>query len=301
MAHPQPVALSDRVYALPGAVNCALVVHAGNAVLIDTGQDKDYGRALRRACETLEVRPVAILNTHAHADHFGGNAYLLRQFPELEVYAPEFEASLMRTPALEPVYLYHGAHPLPELTSKWLQAEASPVHHTLSEGPLEVAGVQLQVIDTSGHAHRQRAVLVDDVLLAADAVFGSRVLDKYPLPFGQDIAGQLRGFEVVAGSDARTVLPGHGDASEDLASLAAANVAAVRRAADAVQAACGGGGLEDVLAVSCETLGIEMTDLPRYHLNQCTVAAYLSYLRAEGRVELRLESGRLRWYALPPS
>lgn len=76
------------------------------------------------------------------------------------------------------------------------------------------------------------------------------------------------------------------------------NVAAVERAAAIVQAACTGGGLEDVLAGACDALGIVMSDLPRYHLNQCTVAAYLSYLRAEGRVELSLEHGRLRWFAL---
>ena len=38
--------LSEHVYYLPGAVNCAVVVNGGEAVLIDTGGDKDYGRAL---------------------------------------------------------------------------------------------------------------------------------------------------------------------------------------------------------------------------------------------------------------
>lgn len=298
MAHKEPVAIGERVFDLPGAVHCALVVQGDRAILVDTGQDKDYGRDLRRACEQLGVRPVAIINTHAHADHFGGNAYLLRQFPELKVFAPELESSLMCAPVLEPIYLFHGARPLPELTSKWLQAEPSAVHATLEPGTLELEGVTFEVLDTSGHSHRQRALRIDDVLLAADAVFGKDVLAKYPLPFGQDIAGQLRSFEVVARADVRVALPGHGELTSDPAGLAALNVAAVERATAAVQAACTGGGLEDVLAGTCEALGIAMNDLARYHLNQCTVAAYLSYLRAEERVVLRLEHGRLRWFAV---
>ncbi|MEJ2289014.1 MAG: MBL fold metallo-hydrolase [Deinococcales bacterium] len=296
MARTEPQPLSDRVYYLPGGVNCALVVgEDGHAVVVDSGQDKDYGRNLRRACEGLGVTPVAIVNTHAHADHFGGNAYLLRQFPDLEVYAPPFEASIIRSPYLEPVYLFHGARPIDELMSKWLQAEASPVHHELEGDSLELAGIAFEVLDTSGHAHRQVALRVDDVLLAADAFFGDSVLDKYALPFGQDIAGQLASFEVVRSSGARIALPGHGDPSSELDRSIDANVAAVQAAADAVADACTGGGTEDVLAGACEALGIALTDLPRYHLNLCTVSAYLSYLRQQGRVEAGLEGGRLGW------
>ncbi len=297
MARAEPVQLSERVYYLPGGVNCALVLAGdGRAVVVDSGQDKDYGRALRRACEVLGVAPAAIVNTHAHADHFGGNAYLLRQFPELEVYAPPLEASIIRAPYLEPVYLFHGARPLDELTSKWLQAEASPVHHELEAGPLELCGIRFDALDTSGHAHRQLALRVDDVLLAADAFFGDAVLGKYALPFGQDIGNQRAALETVRVSGARVALPGHGDPTEDLAAAADANRAAIDAAAAAVLAAATGVGAEEVLAGACRALGVVIDDLPRYHLNFCTVAAYLGYLRDAGRVEARLESGRLRWH-----
>lgn len=302
MATRETVELSARVQLLPGGVNCALVIGEDRqAVVVDSGQDRDAGRDLRRACERLGVTPVAIVTTHAHADHFGGNAYLLRQFPELRVYAPEIERSLMADPYLEPVYLFHGARPPAELTSKWLQAEASPVHEGLEPGPLELAGVRFEVIDTSGHAHRQRALLVDGVLLAADAVFGPEVLRKYPLPFGQDVAAQRRAMEVVGGSGAALVVPGHGAPNRDAAELAAENLRVLDAAAEAVLAACDGVGLEGVLARTCRTLGIAIADLPRYHLNLCTVAAHLTRWREQGRVEARLDDGALRWSRHDPA
>ncbi len=298
MARRETTALSHRVHLLSGGVNCALVVGDDRrAVVVDSGQDRDYGRDLRRACEHLGVEPVAIVNTHAHADHFGGNAYLLRHYPEAEVYAPEVESSLMQSPYLEPVYLYHGARPPAELRTKWLQAEPSPVHHTLEPGALELAGLRLEVLDTSGHAHRQRSVLVDDVLLAADAVFGEAVLEKYPLPFGQDVQAQVAALDAVARSGARLVVPGHGTASTDPAALAEGNRRVLERASGAVLEACRGGGLEDVLAATCACLGIDIEDLARYHLNLCTVAAHLTMLRESGRVLATLEGGRLGWRA----
>ena len=227
-------ALSEHVYYLPGGVNMALVTNgAGDAVLVDTGQDKNSGRELRKACEHLNVRPVAIINSHAHADHFGGNDYLLRQF-DIPVYAPSFEASLMQSPLLEPVYLFNGAKPLAEMYSKWLMAKPSRVDCHLSPGDIDIHGINLTVLDTSGHAHVQCSLEVAGVLLAADALFGEALLEKYPLPFGQDIAQQIASARALRERQVQITLPGHGTPTDDLDTLVSRNLAAFERAAEAV-------------------------------------------------------------------
>lgn len=287
--------LGENVYYLPGAVNMALAVGTDKeAVVIDTGGDKDAGRRVKKACEALSVTPTAIVNTHAHADHYGGNHFLVRTFG-LPVYAPPFEAGIIENPYLEPVYLFNGAKPLRELTSKWLMAKPVQVTHLLEPGTLRLAGLTLEIFDTSGHAHTHYAVKTGDVLIAADAVFGVSVLDKYPLPFGQDIGAQRESAAQVAELSARIVLPGHGDPTEEVAVLVEENLEAFARAANAVAAACTNVGTEGVLKTAADALSLEIKDLPRYYLNLCVVSAYLSYLRETGRVELRLEHNELRW------
>lgn len=299
MARPLFTQLSEHVYYLPGGVNCAVVVNGGEAVLVDTGGDKDYGRALRKACDALNVTPVAILNTHSHADHYGGNDYLLRQY-DVPVYAPAFEAGILQNPYLEPVYLFNGAKPLPELMSKWLLAKPSKVDVVLPQmstpEPLELVGLTFDLLDTSGHAHRHVSVKVGDVLIAADAVFGRAVLDKYPLPFGQDIGGQIKSAQSLTELGARVLLPGHGKPTEHIEGLVAHNLAAFKRAAAAVEAACLGVSTEEILKEVCKTLDIETLDLPRFFLNRCVVTAYLSYLREAGRVEVTLRDNGLTWH-----
>ncbi|MBI1801983.1 MAG: MBL fold metallo-hydrolase, partial [Chloroflexi bacterium] len=116
--------LADRIFYLPNVVNIGIValapdhsrglapgpVGGGRALLIDSGLDADYGKAARKACEALRLKPVAVINTHAHADHFGGNDYLARNCG-VRVYAPAFEEAIMRYPELEPTYLFNGAYP----------------------------------------------------------------------------------------------------------------------------------------------------------------------------------------------
>jgi len=289
------VELGDGVFYLSGAVNMALVVGADKqAAVVDTGGDKDAGRRVKRACDALRVTLAAIINTHAHADHYGGNDFLVRNLG-VPVYAPPFEASIIENPYLEPVYLFNGAKPPSELMSKWLMAKPVKVTHILKPGRLELIGLDLDVIDTSGHAHTHYAVRVGDVLIAADAVFGATVLERYPLPFGQDIGAQIESAARVAAVGARVVLPGHGDPADDSRALVQANVEAFARAADTVAAACTGVGTEAVAKAAADALGLGMRDLPRYYLNMCVVSAYLSYLREAGRVELTLQDNEVRW------
>ena len=286
--------LSDHVYYLPAGVNTVILKNGNDAILVDTGQDKNYGRALRKACEKLGVTPAAIINTHSHADHYGGNDYLLRQF-DVPVYAPHFEASIMQSPYLEPVYLFNGAKPLPELLSKWLLAKPSRVDYDLIEGTLELAGLSLTIIDTSGHAHQQRSLVCDGVLIAADALFGASVLDRYPLPFGQDIARQIASAENLSTLDVSVTLPGHGDPASNLQEIVDTNLKAFQTAAKVVFEACQGLSTETVLKAVCDALDIAITDLPRYYLNLCVVSSYLSYLRDEGKVLLELKDNALIW------
>jgi glyoxylase-like metal-dependent hydrolase (beta-lactamase superfamily II) len=289
------VPVSDRVHLVPGAVNAVLVVDGHRALAIDSGQGKDGGRRVRKAADVLGVELVALLTTHAHADHFGGHAYLLRQ-RRVPVLAPPVEAELMRAPALEPAYLFHGARPPVELTGAWLQAEASPVDRVVEAGTLEVEGFRVRLHDVSGHALRQLAVEVDDVLVAADAVFGASVLDKYPIPFGQDAAGQSAAALWVGDHAARVAIPGHGDPAPP-AELGAATVAALDRVRSAVLAAADGVDGHEVLARVGIALGVAAPDLPRWHLNHTTVHAHLGALRASGRLAARLEGHRLLWGA----
>ncbi len=165
MASGQLIALWKDAWYLPGAVNVGVVADgAGQALLVDSGGDKDYGRAIRKAVEGAGLRPVAILNTHSHADHYGGNDYLARNL-DLPVWAPAFEEAVLRYPYLEPMYLFGGAAPLAALHNKWLEAKPSPVDHVyeVEEGPLVVGPFEVMRHVTSGHAVRQVAIGVGPV------------------------------------------------------------------------------------------------------------------------------------------
>ena len=293
----QPIA--GRALYLPGSNNLGVIATGdGGAIAVDTGLDKDAARALRRALDEAGLRLRAIVTTHHHADHVGGNEFLLRNLPGVEVWAPPVEAALIAHPILEPVYLSLGARPAAALHTKWLLSKGSPVHHLLDGPTAEVAGVRLDVLPLPGHSIGQVGVAVDGVCFVADGIFGPAVLEKHGIPYAHDVGAQLASFAAIAGRDDAFFLPGHGELvpRTELEDVLDANRVAVERSADAVLAALEApGDLGAVAQRVAAGLGLTLAGIPQYAIFASAVSAHLTYLEAQGRARLVLEENRLRW------
>lgn len=298
----ETIRLTDRVTLLPGAVNSGLVRTDEGVLVIDTGLDRTAANRILRAAAALGAPVRAVLNTHAHADHFGGNAQILRK-STVPVYAPAVEAAVIRQPVYEPVYLFGGAAPIAALRHRFLLAEPSPVDHEVQPGQvLELGGVSIRVVDLAGHSLGQVGYLVDGVLFAADSFMGFEPLAKHPIPYLVDAGRTLESLERLRHVEAAWFVPGHGPAVEvgpELVAVLDANAAAVRRllhwAADRLRR--GPAGTEDLLAELAAQRGAAMGEPVAYVLNRTALLGVLATLEREGAVRAEVRDGRWWWAA----
>ncbi|ANC70680.1 MBL fold metallo-hydrolase [Deinococcus radiodurans] len=287
--------LAPGAFHLPGPVNSVVLDNgAGGALLIDTGLDDSHARKLLREVAALGLRPAAILNTHSHTDHHGGNAFILKRFPEVPVFAPPLEAAVIRFPVLEPLSLF-GALPPREVQTKFLLAPSSPAQG-VEPGEQRLGGVDVELLAVPGHAAQMYAVRVGDVLYAADALFGPDALAKHPLTFCVDSAAQKASAAALAGlSGVRLTLPAHGDPAEESAALVAVNLASYERTTAAVREAltAGAATVDELLARVCAALGVTMTNAGAVLLNRAVISAHLSEGLAAGWAQLEVSDHRL--------
>jgi len=295
---PDLTLLTDRTYYLPNVINVGVVaLDDGRALLIDSGQDADYGKAIRKACDAAKLKPIAVVNTHAHADHFGGNDYIVRNCG-LAVYAPPSESAIMRYPELEPTYLFNGAYPIGELQNKWLMAKASPINHVIVEEGLEIGEARLEIKRLPGHSRAQIGVLVNGVLFCGDTVIGEGTLEKYKVPFGANIAQQIESIRAMQQMKVEKIVCAHGEPVADVRAVAEANLAAIERACGAVREAVPStADLSTVVTRAARLLSVQHHNFSQFYLFQSIVTAYLAHLQSLGQAQLELREGGAVWSA----
>lgn len=257
---------------------------------IDGGSDKDAGKKVKKLIDAQGRRLVSIFNTHAHADHIGGNRWLQTQ-TGCRIFVPAAELPFCRNSLLEPSFLF-GGDPPKELRNKFYSAQESEAE-PLSEAVLPEG---MEIIPLPGHSLGMVGYRSpDDAVYLADCLSSSETLKKYRIPYLYDVGAQLDTLNRVNGLEAKLFVPSHAEACEDIRPLVRENIAVIESIA------------EDILQICAEPLQTEeilralfiryelKSDFGQYSMLISTLRSFLVWLRTNGKAEAAFEDGRLLW------
>ncbi len=286
------IQVAQNSYYIQSPAKIGLVTEGDTAYLIDSGNDKDAGKKIKKILDGMGLKLKAIYNTHSHADHIGGNRYLQEQ-TGCEIYARGLEAAFTRTPYLEPAYLY-GANPPSSLRHKFLMAQPSQVEE-LTE---DVLPRGWEMIPLPGHAFDMVGFRTGRVIYLADCLTGHATLEKYRITFLVDPDLYLKTLEKVRELEADWFIPAHADATQDIRSLAEENMACVHEIASRILEVCGEpAGFESILRNLFMAYELPMT-FEQHALVGSTVRSYLTYLQERGELGAVIEDNRLLYRRL---
>ena len=285
------IQVSERCFYIQSPAKIGLVrLNESDVCLIDSGNDKEAGRKVRRLLDENKWKLTAIYNTHSNADHIGGNQYLQKQ-TGCKVYAREIECDFTRHTVLEPAFLY-GGFPPKELRHKFLLAQESDAQE-LTEKALPEG---FEMLPLPGHFFDMVGFRAfDDVVYLADCLSSRETLDKYQIGFIYDVAEYLKTLEKVKTMQAKIFVPAHAAATESIAELAQYNINKVLEIADRIVSICTQPScFEKILQRLFSDYSLEMS-FEQYVLVGSTVRSYLAWLRDTGRVNVVFENNMLLW------
>ena len=293
------IPLGERVWVIPGGVNIGVLVNDdGQVVLVDTGLNESSAKkALKVVREELGGEVVAVLTTHAHADHFGGNATIVKR-TGAAVHAPTFDEAFLRYPLLQPASLFGGADPLDTLRGNFLLADASPVDVLVEPGAHKIAGIGVEAVPLYGHSPGQLGYLAGDVFFCADVVLPANVLDKYRIPYLFSLTEHLAALERARGTKHRVAVAGHGPMLEagQLQAAVDLNAALAERVAEAMlDLMATPHSAEAILEGILRRFDAPVVDAPSFYLLQPTVFAFLSHLHRTGEIGHEVHDRRSLW------
>ncbi len=285
------VQITENSYYIQSPAKIGLVkLNEEEVCLIDSGNDKDAGRKVRKILDANGWKLKAIYNTHSNADHIGGNKYLQGQ-TGCKVYAPGIECDFTKHPILEPSFLY-GGYPCKDLRHKFLLAQESCAEELTEEKLPE----GFEMIRLPGHFFDMVGFRTpEDVIYLADCLSSRETLDKYQIGFIYDIGAYLDTLEMVKTLKARMFVPAHAEAGEDVSGLAQYNIDRVLETGEKILDICREPlCFERILQQVFTDYELKM-NFEQYVLIGSTVRSYLSWLKDEGRVSAAFEDNMLLW------
>lgn len=287
------IQVTEHCYYIQSPAKVGLVQTGDTEVcLIDSGNDKDAGKKIKRILDDRGWTLKAIYNTHSHADHIGGNACLQKQ-TGCRIYAPGIERDFTEHPILEPAFLY-GGNPLSELKHKFLMAQGSSVlamtQECLPEG--------MTAIPLPGHSWDMTGFrTADGAFYLADCLSSEQTLQKYGVTFLVDVEAALSTLEAVRQMKGTLFIPAHADPTEDPSGLAEMNIAKIHEIASVILTLCREPiSFDTILQGLFAHYQLTMT-FEQHALLGSTLRSYLTWLHGQGRLRAEIGDNRILWRA----
>jgi len=154
----------------PFQENCYLLWREGSpeALFIDPGDDADE---LINWVKKLELRPVAIMNTHAHMDHIGA-VQPLREHFSIPFYLHREEAMILNT-YVDSCRMFGLVPGAPPEVDYWFRDQED----------LEIENFRVGLLHTPGHTPGGTCFIIDEHVFVGDTLFRGSV-GRTDLPGG---------------------------------------------------------------------------------------------------------------------
>ncbi len=312
----QGTRLIHGAYCIPGPTNVGAIVGnsgrsagaAADIYLVDSGMNSADAERICGALHALfppeagGFRVKAVVNTHSHADHAGGNAWFQRT-SGCEIWTARGETGSLLNPQVQAAVAW-GGNPVAELKTPYLAAEPCTPTRIIAEGAPEHLsdGGRLDFIPLPGHYFDMTGVRYTNsrgeaALFVGDAVFGRAHILKYWIPFLYDVGAFKATLRKLCRTAADVYIPSHGVPVPRIDETAELNEIAVRSTEASILKALDGAPLthEEILKRVADQNGIRLKTA-QYVLIGCTLRAYLVHLAEAGRITYGMRENRLLWH-----
>ncbi|WP_028309210.1 MBL fold metallo-hydrolase [Desulfitibacter alkalitolerans] len=292
--------INENVFVIQSrTINLGLIVQDKECIVIDTGLDKTSGQMVYNLINEMGLQLQAIINTHGHADHFGGNQRLVK-LTNAPVYSSAWEINFLKSPMLEPFSLFCGVNPPQILKNKFYMAPSSPGEDIFCNKDF-INTWGLEIVPLPGHTLGMIGIIKNDVFFVGDAYFCKNVLDKHPVPFLVDVDALIETLAMLKDKyDCYYQINSHQgiySTSQNARQIIDFNINRIEEIYNVLEKNLDKGlkTSEELVKAALEYVKVECRTYLVYHLIIVTVNAYLASLLDKDIVEPVIRNNILYW------
>lgn len=310
MAKINLIQVKDNSFYCDSVFSIGVYIQEKMAVLIDSGISKDVAKEVDKSLTQANIQVAAIINTHCHGDHCGGNAFFQQKYPGLKIFSTETERAFIEDPLMAPICFCGGAAAFEELKkcrpiAPQQSSKVTDIITPYEDQKIVIYGEVFEIITLPGHTRGMIAVKTpDNVLYCGDAIFGEDTFRKYPILYYTFIGDTLNSFKklrsLISSVDATIIY--HGGMIPNLAALIDDHEKRILETKNMILLMLRECplSLEEITAKIMQINKIP-DDLVSYALTKAPMQAYIAELEHEKLVEIRVTAGVNRAHMIDKS
>lgn len=303
--------LIDSCYSLLSDTNIGIIASKNEKTkineiyLVDSGETDFSGEQILTALDSLFLKKTggyevkAILNTHSHADHSGGNAFIFEK-THCKIYSPFNEIGGMINPFLESAVVW-GGKPIKEIANDYYVMKKSIPTDTIT-AETEIClfdNAKITFFPLPGHYFEMFGIIYtnkngEKAFFTGDAFLGRKHIAKYSIPFLYDVKEFLKTLEILPTVKANFYIPSHGDVLTRLDETVEMNKVAILSTITCILNILqkGDATFEEILKQLSDNYEIALK-LPQYVLIGSTLRSYLTYLSDDGKIKYYIKDNKM--------
>lgn len=287
-------------YYLSGRLSIGVYVKDKQAILFDSGLDDAGAKKIEKELKKHGVTVAAIVNTHHHVDHCGGNNYFQKTIKNLKIYSTAWEKAFIEHPFLETCAFCCGAEPHAGLRNRHIEAAPSKVTDVIEiyeDQEITILGEKFQIITLPGHTAGMIGIITpDNVLYCGDAVFGQETFLKHDILFYTNISDSILSLQKIKQLKVDVTVLFHGGPEIALPELCEKHVVKLEQTAELMLKI-----IKDLKLASIDAITQYVMqyfnlpdDITRFALTRTSVVAFVSYLEHKKMLDIVVSAGMLK-------
>lgn len=308
------IELESGVFVIPGNTNIGVITDKNENLtevyLVDSGSTEIDGEYILDIIKSFfaqhksAYRIKAIINTHSHADHCGGNNFIQKQ-TGCEIWINRNEKSTLENSNIQGCIIFGGYAPH-ELRTIYYKQESTTATKTITESDIiELSeNRKLSFMELSGHFFANTAVVITSAdgkktVFTGDAIFPRDEIGEHWIPFllnPRDFCNSLD--KLCLTENISFIIPSHGNfIKNNLKETAELNKIAVYETFGCILESLKNGPKtsEQIIKYIADKNELKM-GLGQYHLVGSTIRSYLAVLHDEAKVKLQVKENQLFWF-----
>jgi hydroxyacylglutathione hydrolase len=264
-------------------------------IMLDTGwKEERYG--LERLLQSNNLKVAAIINSHAHRDHIGNNAYFKDKYKCI-IAMPASEASICSSAAN--LKLYFSNFALRDIKAEFGHLICkTDVMLDAEQDSISLCGAEFKIIHTPGHSPAHIGIVTpDDVAYLGDALLGYELIGEAKLPYAYIIGEDLKSKGKLHELECSRYILAHKGIFQDISGLIDDNISFFKARAEKIYELIQTGmTMEGIVEAVTTSLRVRVNSVDKYLHTERKLRPFVDYLYETGRIKIFEEDGFIKYW-----